>query len=210
MKINPIGSYVPSYYENRVKNSSQNKIEETKSDSKYSSMPFYENISFEGKRKDRQDYKNLREMVNSFTPESEDVYELGKTIAKQTGSRELETWHLYLASLYTLQQYIKNLDEGVETYDETGRKKLPVATEGLVSPNYAIFSNEKRRKKAGKVINSHIKLQYFQMKKEGKKQEKLLILILNQHLQHLVKKKAGRRNFPNLCLLWEFHPLKIQ
>lgn len=169
MKINPIGSYVPSYYENRVKNLSQNKIEETKSDSKYSSMPFYSNISFEGKRKDRQDYKNLKEMVNSFTPESEDVYELGKTIAKQTGSRELETWHLYLASLYTLQQYIKNLDEGVETYDETGRKKLPIATEGLVSPNSAIFSNEKRRKKAGKVINSHIKstLATFRQKEGG-------------------------------------------
>lgn len=170
MKVNPIISYTPTYYDNLVEKQKKLSSNPIKTKENISNNLYYSPINFEGRKKDRQDYKNLRTVTSSFTPESEDLYELGKTIAKRTGSKELETWHLYLASLYTLHKYAKNLDEGVETYDPAGRKKLPVATEGLIAPNFSIFANEQRRKKAEKVINTHIKSTIATFRQqEGKK-----------------------------------------
>ena len=156
MKINPINSYLPTYYENKTKHFDYTKIKKAENISPYNSMCFHSPISFEGKRKDWQDYKNLKLLTKNFSPEAEDIFNLGKNIAKELGSKELETWHLYLASLYSLNDYINNLNEGIETYDPAGRKKTPVALENMIETKEDIFGSEKSREKVKGVLTRHI------------------------------------------------------
>lgn len=156
MKINPIISYTPSYFADLSKNSNGlNAVKDSVGQCNTFSAQ-YSQISFEGKKKDVQDYKNFRKMYNNFSPEAEDIYENGKNIAKRLGSKELETWHLYLATLYEARQYIQSLNEGIETFEEGGRKKLPLSIQSMISSNISIFRSETDRKKIEDVLNAHI------------------------------------------------------
>ena len=98
MKINPIISYTPSYFADLSKNSNGlNAVKDSVGQCNTFSAQ-YSQISFEGKKKDVQDYKNFRKMYNNFSPEAEDIYENGKNIAKRLGSKEHETCHSSLAT----------------------------------------------------------------------------------------------------------------
>ncbi len=161
MKVNSINSYVPTYYGNLNKNNSMeetnNKTSQALNSSEFSAQTMPYDINFTGKKKTLQDRKYLKDLTNNFSPETEEIYESAKKLAKTFGSSELETWHLYLASLISARNYIKGIDEGVEIYDEAGRKKLPVALQDISGSSLSIFSNEKSREKVAKVINAHIK-----------------------------------------------------
>ncbi len=158
MKIDSIGSYKPSYYlSNQKAELAPNKNDLTTSNNATSLVIKPYDVAFLGQKKDFDDFKYMRRLKKNFSPEAENIYELGKEVAKKTGSSELETWHLYYASLLTLKKYISDLDSGVIRYEEQSRFKLPFEIQKAISPSCTALSNEKSRAKISEVVDKHIK-----------------------------------------------------
>ncbi|MCD8024913.1 MAG: AAA family ATPase [Candidatus Gastranaerophilales bacterium] len=154
MRVNPVQniSYTP------FSNKSCDKKQEAKLPYVTTSdNPINWPVPFTGTKKDSQDRMKMREMDRNFTPESESLFERGKSLAKKYGNDEIETWHLYLASLYEVKKYIKELDDGIIKPNEETRLRLPYAVEGLISENDNSFANKKARAKISTVVDEHIK-----------------------------------------------------
>ncbi len=154
MKINAITPYKTQALTTKKDNLSQkapntatNSIELTND---------YSKLAFMGMKKDRNDVKNLRDMKRNFTPEADEVYEKAQEYAKNTGAKEIQSWHFYLASLETLKDYIADLNNGVIRHEEERRLKLPFEVETLISQSCNLFGNEKQRDKIEAVVNEHI------------------------------------------------------
>lgn len=114
------------------------------------------NVAFLGTKKTLNDVKNLRVMKRNFSPEAQAVYDKAVELAKNTNSKEIETWHFYLASLYTLKEYISELDDGSIVHEEQKRLKTPFEIESMITPTAQVFGDEKHREKIAKIVDEHI------------------------------------------------------
>ena len=155
MKVNPINTYKPSYITKKLNNNVENNNHNITNTA--TSLVIKPNeVAFLGQRKDLDDIKAMKQMKRNFTPEAEGLYEMAEQVAKQMGSPNIETYHLYYASLLALKNYINELDSGVISYDEESRFKLPFEVQKVISPSCNAFADEKSRAKIAEVVDKHL------------------------------------------------------
>lgn len=106
--------------------------------------------------KSKRDYENLKIVKDNFTPEAEGIYELGIDIAKNAHSPELETWHLYLASLMHTTAFLKRADANPIILDAERSFATPIALTEEIYPGCSVLRDDEKRKEIIDVIDKHI------------------------------------------------------
>lgn len=156
MKINAVGGYYPVRYDNKTNQKDNSKQGYVDIPSEYENKT-PDGIAFVGKRKDLNDIMTMKKLEKVFSPEAENLFEYAKSFARKIGASELETWHLYYASLVFLKNYIEGIDSGKINFEEESRYKLPFYIQNQIAIGNSSFANDEERAKILKVVKSHIK-----------------------------------------------------
>ncbi len=163
MKIEKINAIINSQPQKPLKTKTTNPYKE---ELKQENLSYsYSNIYFTARKYNKkaskktfgeyQDYKRLR---NVFTPETKEIINLAKEVAKKANSPEVESWHVFYANLIKLREYIEELDKGLIRHDENSRYQIPNQIERMLSDrDESFFDKEKSRAKIKQVVENHIK-----------------------------------------------------
>ena len=119
--------------------------------------------------------RTINKYKKNFTPEASDVYDKAVNIAKHYQSPTVEPKHIWLASLMTFDNLLKELDENKTQYNPSGRILFPrdIMDAAGINSNYAL-NNPKTKKKVQKVLRKHIGLLKEGFKEEAQARPKLL------------------------------------
>ncbi len=150
-------------YESRSIRMSKNSFDKNQEDKNYDnlqqlSMPDSNNLkayhlSFKGitKSKEEKSFATLKEI---FTPKTKKLWKDSQDVAKRYKHKELNSYHLYLAILETIDKYITDLDSGERKYDTKYGNPLTTPLEVTVSSK--LFKDEKNLSKIAPVIKQEI------------------------------------------------------
>lgn len=145
---------------------SNNNSDSLSSNTELNMLPSYP--VFGRKRKTISDYKALRGMKNSFTPEADKIYSDAQKLAVMHNSPTVETRFLYLSLLVSMREFLASIDSGEVKYRDEQRFKVPVAIKNEVSPNADIYSDKKSREKVKRTVDKHIASMENMINAEGK------------------------------------------
>ena len=107
-------------------------------------------------RKTRDDRLKLKDVMDGMTPSSEKVYSFAFDIAQLAHSKEVESWHIFLASLITMRNYIAQVDEGTVDPVEETLFRCAVTFPNMIYANCNLWGNDDLIKGAAEVLDKHI------------------------------------------------------
>lgn len=107
-------------------------------------------------RKTRDDRLKLKAATDGMTPSSEKVYSFAFDIAQIAHSKEVESWHIFLASLITMRNYIAQVEEGAVDPVEETLFRCAVTFPNMIYANCNLWANDDLIKGAAEVLDKHI------------------------------------------------------
>lgn len=128
----------------------QNPIQSTSIDSKLL-QKYY--VSF-GSLKKRDKIDKAAILEENYTEDAEKLLVRASSIAKEYGHAEVNELHIEKAVLESINNYLKDLDDGVKTLDLEAPYQLPNFFASLTTP--AVLKDKKEREKIKPVINEEI------------------------------------------------------
>lgn len=151
MRINSISTYQKSNFLQNKNNFKKN-----------SSNPIYKNltplkadsISFKGNEEESPiSIKTLKAMFNG---KMENIWNDATKIAQIAGSPNLEIWHIYLASLYSVREQLKEIEQGITKYDDPSNINITLTLQNMIDASRREIANKSDRKKIAEELDKHI------------------------------------------------------
>ena len=126
------------------------------------SNPIYRNsavldedkVEFRGQKQD--DRTSLKALKSMFTNRMEKTWDEATKIAQISGSPTLESWHLYLASLYSAKRQLEEIEQGISEYNDPSNGSIIATLQNTIDEVGAEVAKEEERKKILEVVNNHI------------------------------------------------------
>lgn len=148
MKINSISNQHNFLHKkNNLKNNSSNPV--------YNNLNSLnkDTVSFKGQRQSEPSVYDLRAM---FTNKMEKIWDSATKLAQISGSSNIETWHIYLAALYSLKHQLKEIEQGLIKYNDPNNGSMLLTIQNMIDQTGLSISKEDDRKKIAKVVDEHI------------------------------------------------------
>ncbi len=159
MKINSIslfGTHKTSGQKIKKDNSKNETISQPRYELK--NMPFFTAGINKKQRKTIKELKEWHIIKKYFTEQSKEIYQNAKKIAISAHSKELEVWHLHMALLLKLKEYINEVEISPSIHNTLQQFKFPFAIEALCPAGSFSFLETGNRNTLKKIIDKNLKM----------------------------------------------------
>lgn len=107
-------------------------------------------------KKTRDDRIKLKNLEDEMTPTTAKIYDFAFDIANVAHSKQVESWHIYLASLITLRNYMAKVQEGsVDPAEETLYRTANSFSSSIYN-DCNLWADEEMQSKVCEILDKHI------------------------------------------------------